>query len=157
MYSEFVLTSHHLVGLRNGNGHAGRKGDTLMLSPRFPRGRALMAAAATSLAAAGMIAVSATALADAGGNAPTCANPNADGTCPPPGTATPRSSDMGVAQAGPSTVTGAPRGTASGNGPGASKGAPILIHDGNQARMCYANRDFVMDKCGLPPAADGFP
>ena len=117
----------------------------------------MMAAAATSVAAAGTIAMSATALADAGGNAPTCANPNADGTCPLPGTAIIRSSDVGVAQAGPSTVTGAPRGTANGNGPGASKGGPILIHDGNQAKMCYANRDFVVDKCGLPQAADGFP
>ena len=107
-----------------------------------------MAAAATSLAAASMIAMSATALAD-DGDAPKCATPNSDGSCPLPGTAVIRSADRGVAQAGPSSVTGAPKGTAWSDGDDASKGAPILIHDGNQSPLCFANAEFDPTACGL--------
>lgn len=97
-----------------------------------------MAAAATSLAAAGMIAMSANAFAD-----------DSSSDAPLPGTTIIRSADRGVAQAGPSTVTGAPKGTAWSDGDDASKGAPILIHDGNQSPLCYANAEFDNTACGL--------
>ena len=124
-----------------------------MASRRYIKGRAFAAAAMTSLAAAGMIALSATALADdaaapAADDAPKCLTPNSDGTCPLPGTTIIRSADRGVAQAGVSTVTGAPKGTAWGDGDDASKGAPILIHDGNQSPLCFANNEFT-DSCGV--------
>jgi len=125
------------------------KGDALVVSRRFIKGRVFMAAAATSLAAAGMLGFSATALADDGSDAPKCLTPNSDGSCPLPGTTVIRSADRGVAQAGPSAVTGAPRGTAWGDGDDASKGAPILIHDGNQTPLCYANAEFDQAGCGL--------
>jgi hypothetical protein len=126
------------------------KGDAVVASRRSNKGRAFVAAAATSLAAAGMILLSATALADEGdgSDAPKCLTPNSDGTCPIPGTTIIRSADRGVAQAGVSTVTGAPKGTAWGDGDDASKGAPILIHDGNQSPLCFANNEFT-DSCGV--------
>lgn len=131
------------------------KGDAVVGSRRSNKGRALAAAAATSLAAAGMILFSATAFADdaaapAASDAPKCLTPNSDGTCPLPGTTIIRSADRGVAQAGTSTVTGAPRGTAYGDGNDASKGAPILIHDGNQSPLCFANQAIDKASCGLP-------
>jgi hypothetical protein len=125
------------------------KGDAVVGSRRSNKGRAFVAAAATSLAAAGMILLSATALADEGeSEEPTCLTPNSDGSCPLPGTTIIRSADRGVAQAGVSTVTGAPKGTAWGDGDDASKGAPILIHDGNQSPLCFANNEFT-DSCGI--------
>src|SRR4051812_25892444 len=100
------------------------KGDAVVGSRRSNKGRAFGAAVATSLAAAGMILFSATAFADdeaaAADDAPKCLTPNSDGTCPLPGTTIIRSADRGVAQAGISTVTGAPKGTAWGDGDDAS-------------------------------------
>jgi hypothetical protein len=129
------------------------KGDAVVGSRRSNKGRAFVATAATSLAAAGMILFSATAFADdaaaADSDAPKCLTPNSDGTCPLPGTTIIRSADRGVAQAGVSTVTGAPKGTAWGDGDDASKGAPILIHDGNQSPLCFANNEFDNTACGL--------
>jgi hypothetical protein len=119
-------------------GQMAGKGDTVVVSRRFIQGRALFAAAATTLAAAGMVLSAATALAD-----------DSSSDKPLPGTAIIRSADRGVAQAGPSTVTGAPKGTAWGDGDDASKGAPILIHDGNQSPLCFANAEFDNTACGL--------
>jgi hypothetical protein len=129
------------------------KGDAVVASRRSNKLRAFAAAAATSIAAAGMILLPATALADdpaaGGSDAPKCLTPNSDGTCPLPGTTVIRSADRGVAQAGVAKVTGAPKGTAWGDGDDASKGAPILIHDGNQSPLCFANAEFDNTKCGL--------
>jgi hypothetical protein len=121
-------------------GQMAGKGDAVVVSRRFIQSRALFAAAATSLAAVGMILSAATALAD---------DADSGDSKPLPGTAIIRSADRGVAQAGPSTVTGAPKGTAWGDGDDASKGAPILIHDGNQSPLCFANAEFDNAACGL--------
>ncbi len=130
------------------------KGDAVVGSRRSNKGRAFAAAAATSIAAVSMLLFSAPAFADedaaaaAEGDGPTCLTPNSDGSCPLPGTTIIRSADRGVAQAGISTVTGAPKGTAWGDGDDASKGAPILIHDGNQSPLCFANNEFT-SSCGI--------
>jgi hypothetical protein len=111
----------------------------VVLSRRYVRGRALLAAAATSLAATGMIAMSATALADASGST----------DAPLPGTAIIHNIDRGVAQDNGAAAISAPRGTAYNDGDDASKAAPILIHDGNQSPLCFANGQFDNTACGL--------
>lgn len=117
-------------------GRMAGEGDAVVVSRRFSKGRMFVAATTTALAAVGMILSAATALAD-------------DADKPLPGTTIIRSADRGVAQAGPSTVTGAPRGTPWSDGDDVSVGAPILIHDGNPAPLCYYNGAFDTAACGL--------
>ena len=110
-----------------------------MISHRYVKGRALVGAAAISLAVVGVLATSATALADASGSS----------DAPLPGTAIFHNVDRGIAQDNGSAAISAPRGTAYNDGDDASKAAPILIHDGNQSPLCFANGQFDNTACGL--------
>jgi hypothetical protein len=107
-------------------------------SRRYPMCKTVVAAAAATLAVVGTIALSANAFADDAGS-----------SAPAPGAPIIRIASRGIVQDNAATAISAPKGTAYSVGNDASKGAPILIHDGNQSPLCFANGMFDNTACGL--------